>query len=99
MRGLQREAATSACSAQPGSGGVADVRPGTRRSFDWLGAIIPALAELVVGGYRIGVPSLWRDEAATIAGSQRTLAPIGAMGPNQDAVHRPHYGLMPAAHP
>src|SRR6266851_3304574 len=96
MRGLQRAAATSACSAQPGSGGVADVRPGTRRSFDSLVAIIPALAELVVGGYRIGVPSLWRDEAATIAGSQRPLAAIVAMVPNQDAVHGPYYVLMHA---
>src|SRR5258707_7163973 len=96
MRGLQREAATSACSAQPGSGGVADVRPGTRRSFDWLVAIIPALAELVVGGYRIGVPSLWRDEAATIAGSHRPLAAIVAMVPNQDDVHGPYYVLMHA---
>ena len=96
MRGLQREAAMSAGSALPGSGGVADARPGTRRPFDWLVAIIPALAELIVGGYRIGVPSLWRDEAATIAGSHRPLAAIVAMMPNQDAVHGPYYVLMHA---
>src|SRR5258706_11940831 len=96
MRGLQREAAISAGLPQPGSGGAGDPRAGTGSARDWLVAIIPALAELIVGGYRIGVPSLWRDEAATIAGSQRPLAAIVAMVPNQDAVHGPYYVLMHA---
>src|SRR5258706_7858419 len=96
MRGLQREAAISAGLPQPGSGGAGDPRAGTGSARDWLSAIIPALAELIVGGYRIGVPSLWRDEAATIAGSQRPLAAIVAMVPNQDAVHGPYYVLMHA---
>ncbi len=96
MRGLQGEAAISAGLPQPGSGGAGDPRAGTGSARDWLVAIIPALAELIVGGYRIGVPSLWRDEAATIAGSQRPLAAIVAMVPNQDAVHGPYYVLMHA---
>jgi len=55
---------------------------------------VPAVAELVVGGYRLGGPSLWRDEAATISGSQRPLGAILAMMANQDAVHGPYYLLM-----
>src|SRR5258708_18347274 len=96
MRGLQREAAVSAGSAQPGSGGAGDSRAGIGSARDWLVAVIPALAELAIGGYRIDTASLWRDEAATIAGSQRPLAAIVAMVPNQDAVHGPYYVLMHA---
>jgi mannosyltransferase len=96
MRGSQRETAVSIGPAQAGSGGAGGVRPGTRWPLDWLVAVIPALAELAVGGYRIGVPSLWRDEAATISGSQRPLAAIVAMAQNQDAVHGPYYVLMHA---
>ncbi|MGN6791139.1 MAG: glycosyltransferase family 39 protein [Streptosporangiaceae bacterium] len=60
----------------------------------WLVFVIPALAELIVGGYRIGVPSLWRDEAATISGSQRSLSAIMTMMGHQDAVHAPYYVLL-----
>jgi len=55
---------------------------------------VPAVAELIVGGYRLGGPSLWRDEAATISGSQRPAGAILAMMANQDAVHGPYYLLM-----
>jgi len=94
MGGLQREPAASAGPAEPGSG-AAGGSPSDRGSArDWLVAVIPALAELAFGGYRLGGASLWRDEAATIAGSQRPLAAILAMMPNQDAVHGPYYVLM-----
>src|SRR5262249_22580314 len=96
MRGLQREAAVSAGPAQPGSGGAGDRRAGTGSARNWVVAVLPALAEAVVGGYRIGGASLWRDEAATISGSQRPLTAILAMLPNQDAVHGPYYVLMHA---
>jgi mannosyltransferase len=56
--------------------------------------IIPGLAELIVGGYKMGAPSLWRDEAATISGSQRGVSAIFAMMGHQDAVHAPYYVLM-----
>ena len=52
------------------------------------------MAELIVGGYRIGAPSLWRDEAATISGSQRPITAIGALILHQDAVHGPYYLLI-----
>jgi mannosyltransferase len=96
MRGLQREQAVSAGPAQPGSGEAGAPGVGSGPARDWLVALIPALAELVVGGYRIGGASLWRDEAATISGSQRPLTSILAMLPNQDAVHAPYYVLMHA---
>jgi mannosyltransferase len=60
----------------------------------WLIAGVPAVAELIVGGYRIGTPSLWRDEAATISGSQRSIAQLGSLMKNQDAVHAFYYLLM-----
>ena len=62
----------------------------------WLVIVIPALAELIVGGYRISGPSLWRDEAATISGSQRPLGAIMALTLHQDAVHGAYYLLMHA---
>lgn len=62
----------------------------------WLVVVVPALAELIVGGYRISVPSLWRDEAATISGSQRPLSAIMALTLHQDAVHGAYYLLMHA---
>ena len=80
--------------AEAGAGGAAGARPAARWPADWLVAVIPALAELVVGGYRIGVPSLWRDEAATISGSQRSLGAIASMLRHEDAVHAPYYVLM-----
>src|SRR5258708_2133114 len=96
MGGLQREACLSADGARPGSGRAADAQASARWPLDWLVAGIPALAELAVGGYRIGAPSLWRDEAATISGSQRSLSATVAMVQNQDAVHGPYYVLMHA---
>jgi hypothetical protein len=39
----------------------------------WLPAVIAALAGLVAGGYRLGVPSPWRDEAATVDAAQRSV--------------------------
>src|SRR6185437_6874545 len=41
-------------------------------------------------------PSLWRDEAATISGSQRPLSAIMALTLHQDAVHGAYYLLMHA---
>ncbi len=96
VRGPQAGEAVSAGPAEPGAGVVTSVRPARRWPAGWLAAVIPALAELIVGGYRIGVPSLWRDEAATISGSQRSLSAIMTMARHQDAVHAPYYVLMHA---
>ncbi|MHB1595641.1 MAG: glycosyltransferase family 39 protein [Streptosporangiaceae bacterium] len=68
-------------------------RPANRTTA-WLTFALPALAELVVGGYRIGDPSLWRDEASTISGSERSVGQIFAMMWHIDAVHIPYYLIM-----
>ncbi len=79
--------------AAPASPAVARRAPGGR-ALGWLVVVIPVLAELLVGGYRIGGPSLWRDEAATISGSQRPLPDLLTMIGNQDAVHGFYYLVM-----
>ncbi len=86
--------AASSGPAEPGTGRGTGARPASRWPSAWIAVAIPALAELLAGGYRIGVPSLWRDEAATISGSQRSLPAIATMMRHEDAVHAPYYVLM-----
>jgi mannosyltransferase len=62
--------------------------------LDWLVVVVPALAELLIGGYRIGRPSLWRDEGYTRSVIQRPLRDIIAMLGNQDVVHALYYVVM-----
>jgi len=64
------------------------------RPAGWLVIVIPALAELAVGGYRLGGASLWRDEAYTLDAAQRSDRQILALLGNVDAVHGPYYLLM-----
>jgi uncharacterized membrane protein len=64
------------------------------RPADWLVVVIPAVAELAVGGYRLGGASLWRDEAYTLDAAQRSYGQILALLGNQDAVHGPYYLVM-----
>ncbi len=80
---------------QTASGSLA-AKAWTRRVRGWPVVVVPFLAELIAGGYRIGVPSLWRDEAATISGSQRPLGAIIDLTLHQDAVHGAYYLLMHA---
>ena len=94
MRGAPSDAAVSRPPARPGSGGTGGSQRGGRWPPGWLVVVLPALAELIVGGYRIGGPSLWRDEAATISGSQRPVFAIATMVQHEDAVHGPYYLLM-----
>jgi mannosyltransferase len=68
----------------------------TERLPGWITIAIPVFAALVVGGYRISGPSFWRDEAATISGSQRPLSAIMALTLHQDAVHGVYYLLIHA---
>ncbi|MHB1873887.1 MAG: glycosyltransferase family 39 protein, partial [Streptosporangiaceae bacterium] len=78
----------------PGAGPAAG-RPVPARTFPgWLVVVLPVLAELAAGGYRIAGPSLWRDEAATISGAARPVGAILALTRNQDAVHGPYYLLL-----
>ena len=49
--------------------------------------VLPVLAELIAGGYKIEVPSFWRDEGYTITGSQRPVHAIFSLVQHQDAFH------------
>lgn len=60
----------------------------------WAVGVIPALAELVIGGYKLGGPSLWRDEGYTINSSQRSISQILTLTWHQDAVHGLYYLVM-----
>jgi mannosyltransferase len=68
----------------------------SRRLPGWLVVAVPVIAELLIGGYRIAGPSLWRDEAATISGSNRSVTAILALTRHQDAVHGLYYLLIHA---
>jgi len=86
--------------AEPGDAAVrpaADRIPGAgarRRRGAWLVIAVPAAVALVVGGYQIGAPSLWRDEAYTKDAIARPFTQIFALLGHQDAVHGAYYLLM-----
>jgi len=65
-----------------------------RRWSGWLVIAVPAATSLVVGGYEIGGPSLWRDEAYTRDAIARPLGGIFTLLGHQDAVHGAYYLLM-----
>ena len=67
---------------------------GARRWIDWLVIAVPAATAFVVGGYEIGGPSLWRDEAYTKDAITRSVSQIFALLGHQDAVHGAYYILM-----
>jgi mannosyltransferase len=67
---------------------------GARRPSDWLVIAVPAATALVVGGYELGGPSLWRDEAYTKDAITRPVSQIFALLGHQDAVHGAYYILM-----
>ena len=79
--------------AGPMAGRAAGVR--IRRSRrGWLIVAVPAAVSLVLGGYQIGDPSLWRDEAYTKDAIARPFGQIFALLGHQDAVHGAYYLLM-----
>ena len=75
----------------PAATGSPPPRPARRQLPGWLVVVIPALAALAVGGYRLGAPSLWRDEAYTLGTAQRSFGQIFALLLHVDAVHGPYY--------
>jgi len=80
-------AAVPAAGRAPG----AEIR---RRRGGWLVIAVPAIAALALGGYRLGGPSLWRDEAYTIIAARRPAGQIVALLGHTDAVHGPYYLIM-----
>jgi mannosyltransferase len=73
---------------------LASRRPPWHRRLDWLVIVGPVLTALAVGGYQLGGPSLWRDEAYTVSAAQRPVGQIFAMVGHVDAVHGPYYLCM-----
>ena len=55
---------------------------------------VPAAVSFVLGGYQIGGPSLWRDEAYTKDAIARPFGQIFVLLGHQDAVHGAYYLLM-----
>jgi len=84
--------------AEPGSAEPGQVVPkepkGLARWADWLVIAVPAVTAFVVGGYEIGGPSLWRDEAYTRDAITRPVGRIFALLAHTDAVHGAYYLLM-----
>jgi mannosyltransferase len=77
--------------AAPAARGAARSRRAVLRRPGWLVAAIPVAAALVVGGYRLGGASLWRDEAYTLAAAGRPSGQIVGLLLHVDAVHGPYY--------
>ena len=65
-----------------------------RRRRGWLIVAVPAAVSFVLGGYQIGGPSLWRDEAYTRDAIARPFGQIFVLLGHQDAVHGAYYLLM-----
>ncbi len=94
MRGLQSDPAAAPVRPRPNADRAHEQRPAVRRPLGWLVVTVPALVELVVGGYRISGPSFWRDEGYTITGSQRPVSAIFALVQHEDAFHGLYLLLM-----
>jgi mannosyltransferase len=98
--GSEDRAATTAAGAAdgPGSRLAAHEHAGRSRTWrgwgGWLVIAIPAVTSFVVGGYEIGLPPLWRDEAVTKDAIGRPVSQIFALLGHVDAVHGAYYVLM-----
>jgi mannosyltransferase len=88
-------AAAKPADVAPGPAADRAPDPGNRRRWGgWLVIAVPAATSLAVGGYEIGAPSLWRDEAYTKDAIARPLGQIFALLGHQDAVHGAYYLVM-----
>ena len=65
-----------------------------RRYRGWPVIAVPVATSALVGGYEIGGPSLWRDEAYAKDAIGRPVSQIFALLGHQDAVHGAYYLLM-----
>jgi len=93
---VARPVARSVARSVAGRGRASHPEPsrGARRWSSWLVIAVPAATAFVVGGYEIGGPSLWRDEAYTKDAITRSVSQIFALLGRQDAVHGAYYMLM-----
>jgi mannosyltransferase len=65
-----------------------------RRWSRWLVIAVPMAVSALTGGYEIGSPSFWRDEAYTKDAIGRPAGQIFALLGHHDAVHGAYYLLM-----
>jgi len=86
--------AAGAAGATEPAAGPAERSKGRGRLTDWLAIAVPAVTSFVLGGYEIGGPSLWRDEAYTKDASTRPVGQIFTLLGHTDAVHGAYYLLM-----
>lgn len=68
--------------------------PAPARRPGWLIPGCTALVTLAVTLWRIGVPSFWRDEGATLSAVHRSLPQLIRLLGQMDAVHGTYYLLM-----
>jgi mannosyltransferase len=90
-----QQATLRAAPAAPAAG-PAERSKGFNRLTGWLVIAVPAATSFVVGGYEIGGPSLWRDEAYTKDAIARPVGQIFTLLGHTDAVHGAYYLLMHA---
>src|SRR5580704_6193775 len=74
--------------------GPAQRSKGRGRLTGWLVVAVPAVTSFVVGGYEIGGPSFWRDEAYTKDAIARPVGQIFTLLGHMDAVHGAYYVFM-----
>ena len=80
-------------SGAPGAPAAVARRPLAERL---LVPVIPGVLGLFTGVYHLGVPPLWRDEAATKAIASRPVGQILATMPHDDVVHGAYYLVVHA---
>ena len=75
----------------PGAPGASGTVAGRSLAERLLIPVIPGILGLITGVYHLGVPPLWRDEAATKAIASRSVGQILATMPHDDVVHGAYY--------
>lgn len=83
--------APAVAAAPAATAGDGTSAPRHRAVPGWLPAVTAMLAGLASGGYQLGVPSPWRDEAATVDAAQRSVPQILSLLAHQDAVNGAYY--------
>jgi mannosyltransferase len=75
----------------PGGSAAPGAAAGRSLAERLLVPVIPGVLGLITGVYHLGVPPLWRDEAATKAIASRSVGQILATMPHDDVVHGAYY--------
>ncbi|HEV7623555.1 MAG TPA: hypothetical protein VGO26_05425, partial [Amnibacterium sp.] len=57
-------------------------------------ALLLGMVGVLVAGWHVDVPALWRDEAASVGAALRTWSALGGMVGRVDAVHAAYYAFL-----